>query len=191
MAALWDRLDCLAMARQGCRTCFGSGMAGRLWTDPCHCVLRAVFRACLREAARRSARRNGSFARVSLDPDATRSRRTIYALRDQDFVADFSLAARRALGPESKEYLIFKLHFLQGKDWKECSAASGLDRGEHFHAIYRIEARLGRAFAELRPYRLWPVDEYFSRVEGERRTPAELLKRRVPAALPYPLRLAA
>ncbi len=37
-----------------------------------------------------------------------------------------------------------------------------MSRGNFFHAVYRIMARLGAAFAETRPYPLYPVDEYFS-----------------------------
>jgi hypothetical protein len=36
-----------------------------------------------------------------------------------------------------------------------------MDRGTFFHSIYRIEQRLGRVFAELQPYALYPVSEYF------------------------------
>jgi hypothetical protein len=36
-----------------------------------------------------------------------------------------------------------------------------LDRGSFFHTVYRIEQRLGRAFAETRPYSIYPLDEYF------------------------------
>jgi hypothetical protein len=36
-----------------------------------------------------------------------------------------------------------------------------MDRGTFFHSIYRIEQRLGRVFAELQPYALYPLSEYF------------------------------
>jgi hypothetical protein len=36
-----------------------------------------------------------------------------------------------------------------------------MDRGNFFHAIYRIERILGRAFSEIQPYPLYPLDEYF------------------------------
>jgi hypothetical protein len=36
-----------------------------------------------------------------------------------------------------------------------------MDRGAFFHAVYRIEQRLGRVFAELEPYALYPLSEYF------------------------------
>jgi hypothetical protein len=32
----------------------------------------------------------------------------------------------------------------------------------YFHLVYSIENRLGRVFAELAPYPLYPVAEYFS-----------------------------
>ena len=36
-----------------------------------------------------------------------------------------------------------------------------MDRGNFFHAVYRIEQKLGRIFRELEPYPLFPVDDYF------------------------------
>ena len=41
-----------------------------------------------------------------------------------------------------------------------------MDRGAFFHAVYKIEERLGRTFAELRPYPLFPLHEYFSATTG-------------------------
>jgi hypothetical protein len=40
-----------------------------------------------------------------------------------------------------------------------------IDRGSFFHHVYNIEDRLGRVFAELTPYALYPVAEYFSGVD--------------------------
>jgi hypothetical protein len=36
-----------------------------------------------------------------------------------------------------------------------------MDRGDFFHIVYKIEARLGKAFREQEPYGLFPLDEYF------------------------------
>jgi hypothetical protein len=33
--------------------------------------------------------------------------------------------------------------------WKLCCRQLGTDRGNFFHAVYRIEQKLGRVFAEL------------------------------------------
>ena len=35
------------------------------------------------------------------------------------------------------------------------------DRGDFFHAVYRIQQRLGRVYREMEPYSLFPLDEYF------------------------------
>jgi hypothetical protein len=37
-----------------------------------------------------------------------------------------------------------------------------LDKGSFYHMLYRVEQRVGRALAELEPYPLFPVDEYFA-----------------------------
>jgi hypothetical protein len=48
-----------------------------------------------------------------------------------------------------------------GADWRLCCRQLKLDRGKFFHHVYDIECRLGRVFAELTPYSLYPVSEYF------------------------------
>ena len=60
------------------------------------------------------------------------------------------------------EYKLFRYHFLLGADWKLCSRQLHIDRGNFFHAVYRIEQKLGRTFRELEPYPLYPLDEYFN-----------------------------
>jgi hypothetical protein len=75
-------------------------------------------------------------------------------------MADFCLVSRRTL--EDLEYRIFRNHFLLGADWKLCCRQMNLDRGSFFHHVYNIEDHLGRVFAELTPYPLYPIAEYFS-----------------------------
>jgi hypothetical protein len=77
-------------------------------------------------------------------------------------MADFCLIARRTL--DEVEYPLFRYYFLLGADWKLCSRQLKIDRGNLFHAIYRIERKLGRAFAETEPYPIYPLDEYFGGV---------------------------
>lgn len=74
-------------------------------------------------------------------------------------MADFCLVSRRVLN--DNEHRVFRYHFLLGADWNLCCRQLKMDRGNFFHTVYRIEQRLGRAFAELRPYALYPLDEYF------------------------------
>jgi hypothetical protein len=60
-----------------------------------------------------------------------------------------------------KEYRIFKYHYLLGADWRLCCRKLNIDRGNFFHAVYKIEQRLGRVFRELKPYALYPLNDYF------------------------------
>jgi hypothetical protein len=75
-------------------------------------------------------------------------------------MADFDLVSQRTL--EDDEKPIFRYHFLLGADWKACCRRLRIARGTYFHLVYDIENRLGRVFAELAPYPLYPVAEYFS-----------------------------
>jgi hypothetical protein len=70
------------------------------------------------------------------------------------------LIARRTL--DERHYTIFRLHFLEGLDWKICCHRLRMDRGNFFHSVYRIEGRLGKAYREAAPYALFPVYEYFA-----------------------------
>jgi hypothetical protein len=88
-----------------------------------------------------------------------RQRPLTWGRKDEEYIADFCLVSRRNL--EDFEYRLFRYHFLLGADWKLCCRRLGLDRGNFFHAVYRIEQKLGRVFRELEPYSLFPLDEYF------------------------------
>jgi hypothetical protein len=69
------------------------------------------------------------------------------------------LIAKRTL--DECEHRIFRYHLILGADWKLCCRQMKLDRGNFFHAVYRIQQKLGRAFAETQPYGIFPLDEYF------------------------------
>jgi len=80
-------------------------------------------------------------------------------------MADFALIARRTL--DEAEHRLFRYYFLLGADWRLCSRQLKIDRGTLFHAVYRIERKLGRAFAETEPYPIYPLDEYFGGVKRD------------------------
>ena len=75
-------------------------------------------------------------------------------------MADFCLVSRRNLSED--EHRLFRYHFLLGADWTLCTGKLGMSRGNFFHAVYRIEQKLGRVFRELQPYPLFPLDDYFN-----------------------------
>jgi hypothetical protein len=99
-------------------------------------------------------------SRVSLEPHTGRSRPSTWGRKDEEYIADFTLISKRVL--DDFEQKLFRYHFLLGADWKLCSRQLHIDRGNFFHAVYRIEQKLGRVFRELEPYPLYPLDEYFN-----------------------------
>ena len=156
----WTRSETLALAMHDCTHCHGSGLRlGRKGAlAPCNCVLRAIFRACYSRFVR-CVTQEKHLSKIGLEPHAGRQRPSSWGRKDEEYIADFSLVARRAL--DDFEYKLFRYHFLLGADWKLCSRRLGIARGNFFHAVYRIEQKLGRVFRELQPYSLYPVDEYF------------------------------
>lgn len=97
----------------------------------------------------------------------------------------FCLISKRVL--DDLEQKIFLYHFLLAADWKLCTRKLGMDRGNFFHAIYRIEQKVGRVFRELQPYPLFPLDEYF--FGPSRLGPSQAMPRSSEAARPQPARL--
>lgn len=157
---LWNRSNTLGLAKASCTSCQGNGIrvvrGGR--EVPCQCVLRAVFRACynrFRECATVS-----HVGAITLDFRPGREGRRSYSRKREEFQADFCIISRRVL--DDFEQKIFRYHFLLGADWKLCCRQLKMDRGLFFHFVYRIQQKLGRAFAETSPYPLFPISDYFA-----------------------------
>lgn len=157
----WTRSETLALAQQSCSICYGLGLRpGRCGAStPCNCVFRAIFRACYARF-RQCASKEKHISRVSLEANPGRQRRSVWGLKNEEFIADFCLVSRRVL--EEDQYRIFKYHYLLGADWTLCCRKLKVDRGTFFHEVYRIEQKLGRTFRELEPHALFPLDEYFN-----------------------------
>jgi hypothetical protein len=157
----WERSNVIGLAKASCSFCHGYGMRPVLrgTEAPCNCVFRAVFRACyqrFRECVALGTHTNA----ITWDRCGGPSGYRAYSRKREEFMADFCLVSRRTL--DDFEYRVFRSHFLLGGDWKICCRQLNIDRGTFFHHIYNIEDRLGRVFAELSPYSLYPVSEYFA-----------------------------
>jgi hypothetical protein len=182
----WSRSETLALANHDCTHCHGSGLRlgrGKVCA-PCNCVLRTIFRMCFTKFMC-CATQEKYLSRVSLEPHCGRKRPSTWGRKDEEFLADFCLVSRRVL--DAGEHRLFRYHFLLGADWKLCTRKLRLDRGSFFHAVYRIEQKLGRAFRELQPYALFPIDEYYN--GPSRMTPIRALTlkgRVVPEHLRFP-----
>ncbi len=158
----WNRSNTIGLARASCTKCHGLGLRpGRgQKEEPCNCVFRGVFRACWNRF--RECVALGTYgSSVSLDFCNGKEGRRLYSRKREEYMADFCLVSRRAL--DDGEYRLFRFHFLLGADWNLCCRRLSMDRGLFFHSVYRIEQKLGRILAELEPFPLFPVDEYFSR----------------------------
>jgi len=159
----WNRSNAIGLAKASCTYCQGEGIRfvhqGK--EVPCNCVFRTVFRACynrFRECAVMSEHTSS----VSLEFCRGRDTRRVYSRKREEYMADFCLIARREL--DAFEYAIFRFHFLLGADWRLCCRQMKIDRGNFFHAVYRVEQKLGHAFAEIEPYSLYPLSGYFAGV---------------------------
>lgn len=170
----WTRSDTLALASHSCALCQGLGLRQSApgvtslgsslqrvapAPQPCNCVLRHIFRACYARF-RECATKERFISQVSLESVLGRDTKRSWSRKDEEYIADFYLVSKRSLS--QSEYRIFKYHYLLGADWKLCCRKLNLDRGNFFHAIYKIEQRLGRVFRELKPYALFPVKDYFN-----------------------------
>lgn len=158
MSFEWTRSNTLALARQRCEFCHGLGLAGATFTVPCKCVLRSIFRIChdrFVDCVQGERLTRG----VSLEIHSGPERRGTWGLKQEEYLADFILLAKRNL--DEDDYKLFRYRFLLGVDWKLCATKLGIDRGTCFNRIYSIMQRLGRAFAELEPYPMFPLAEYF------------------------------
>ena len=158
---IWTRSETLALAQQSCTYCYGLGLRpGRAGAStPCNCVFRAIFRACYARF-QKCASKEKYISRVSLESNPGRHRKSVWGLKNEEYIADFCLVSRRTLS--ASHYRLFKYHFLLGADWKLCCRKLNLERGAFFHEIYRIEQKLGKTFRELEPHALFPLDEYFN-----------------------------
>ena len=164
----WNRTDTLSIADHRCSICHGLGLrGGRLDANqPCNCTLRAIFRACYQKF-QVCAVKEKTLTTVTFDGASPRSRRAVWGRKDEEYVADFMLVAKRSLN--RAEHRLFRFHYLLGADWRLCCRRLNVDKGQFFHAVYRVEEKLGRIFRELRPYPLYPVDEYFNNLTLEHR----------------------
>jgi len=158
----WNRSNAIGLARVSCAMCQGLGLrAGRGGAEgPCNCVFRGVFRTCWNRF--RECVALGTYgSAVSLEFCNGKDGRRSYSRKREEYMADFSLVTRRTL--DESDYQLFRFHFLLGADWKMCCRRLQMDRGSFFHQVYRIEEKLGRTFAELQPFALYPLDDYFCR----------------------------
>jgi len=161
----WTRSETIGLASASCVFCRGLGLRKtpiKEESKPCGCVFRAIFRACF-VRYRHCVEKAGVTSCMTLDHAEGPTGHRFWGRRNEEYIADFELVCRRSLNRE--EFEVFQWHFLQGADWKFCIGKIGIDKGTFFHNVYCLQEKLGRVFRELRPYALFPLDEYFSGIK--------------------------
>jgi hypothetical protein len=161
----WNHSETIAVAKESCSQCRGSGLRrnsrGKGSEAPCNCVLRTIFRSCYARF-RLCLEQEKHISHVCFEIVGGQDRRPVWGRKDEEYIADFCLVSKRYL--DEFEYKVFRFHFLLGADWRLCCRQLKMEKGIFFHAVYRIQQKLGRAFRELTPYPLFPLDEYFGAV---------------------------
>lgn len=179
----WNSRELGFLAHGSCAVCGGVGAVtdrrGRL--RPCRCSLRGMFRECY-SRFRICVESGKSLSRVTYDrnPGSTGGR-GVWGRKREEYVADFENVARRTL--DEPHYRLFRYRYLLGAHPRLCALRLGISRTAAYHAFYRIEAKLGRALAELEPYPLFPTRDYFNKRSPE---PVQPLVPPRPAPPPRP-----
>ena len=160
----WTRGSALALARNQCTCCHGSGLTldRRGCFRPCDCVSRNIFRLVIeRRQILRSPVSSGMeilAAILSAPQKGGKRRGTTWGFKTAEFCADVDLCVNRTL--RGRDRKIYWLHF-HGLDGDALARKLGCTRPYVYRRLQEIEAKLGRKFAEMAPYPLYPVDEYF------------------------------
>jgi hypothetical protein len=189
----WTQSETVALAKESCTQCQGNGLlsSNRLGDEaPCNCVLREIFRVCY-SRFRLCIEKEKHMSQARLSIIGGKDRRQVWGRKDEEYIADFCLVSQRYLN--EAEYKLLRFHYLLGADWSLCCRQLKMDRGSFFHAVYRIQQKLGRAFREVEPYALFPLDEYFGGTFRKELSPESSKVLRMPvtnrrAALRPPLR---
>ena len=153
-----DRSSLIALALGDCAHCAGTGVdAARV----CACVNRGVFRSVMAKF-RECATYGHNLRPRSIEAVSGPQGKTPQGSKNSEYLCDVHLTGKRSLSPD--DWKVFNSHHLQGASWKLCCQRLGMSRGNFFHTCYRVEETLGRVFRELKPYALFPIDEYFQAV---------------------------
>jgi hypothetical protein len=78
----------------------------------------------------------------------------------QNWAADFVLLGKRAVTTE--QWLMLWRVGVLGQDPLRAAASIGIPAGARRHVYYRAQALAGQAYAETRPYGIWPVSAYYA-----------------------------
>jgi len=76
----------------------------------------------------------------------------------ENYLLDFDLAAKRAIGENASRYRLFRLRYLEGADRQDCCRILGLEVFSYASEIIQIERTVGRFLLRRG---LFPLASYF------------------------------
>ena len=76
----------------------------------------------------------------------------------ENYILDFDLTAKRAMGDHPSRYRLFQLRYLQAANRQDCCKALQLEAFSYASEIIQIERTVGRALAQRG---LFPLTSYF------------------------------
>jgi len=153
----WDSATLANLAVEGCKNCLGLGRpVSQNPKLPCRCVTRRVFKRYLGRYHRLGWIHGRTFPRCTGNGWVT------WEMPGADWRADFEMVVRHAISPAGQWRTsskianavardeIFTLYHLQEQPWRTCLAilaqrGIGIDRGNFFHEVYRVEEIGGQA----------------------------------------------
>lgn len=143
----WSPTEVRLLSSTACPRCAGGGYAND--AEICHCVFRRIFETCHRRYEQ-----TASMATGVLVTGITCSRPA------EEYAADFVLVGRRALQQRPLLLAVFNLYIVDGLPTQMCLRKLKIAQNVFFRRVFQIKQELGRAFREVRPYPLYPINEY-------------------------------
>lgn len=151
-----------ALANPRCPVCFGAGHYA-VRREMCRCVASGVFRLCYERFREYASPDCACRATVAPPVASFPTPRGTWGIAEKEFVADFLALAESAL--DANEYRLFRWRYLLGADIplirRKLKLPPLADRGLAYKCEL-IEQKLGRRFATIMPYPLFPIDEYLA-----------------------------
>jgi len=147
------------LAVSWCPACNGTGLTRSRPPQVCRCVYRVIFRRCYAQF-RRCRQDARSTQPMPLERRSTPQglRHTTWVRRNEDYCADFELAARQALDPGS--HRLFRLHYLLGCPAPLLAQQFRLHPSIIKRLLLRIQRQIGSRIAESTPYSIYPPAAY-------------------------------
>jgi hypothetical protein len=153
----------IALAKTGCEAC--NGLGRQAGGEVCSCVGKHCFDVVMAKFRYASAGHHLT-PPIRIDHFVSGGGKSVGSrLANEEFCADVFLTAKRALNEE--DFRLFRFRHLLAADVNLCARQLGTTREACIQRLQYIEARLGETWRTIKPYHLYPPNEYLrARIPG-------------------------